>query len=488
MRKLKDESGQALVMLAGSMIVLLGLVGFATDVGILLREQRIMQTAADAAAVGAASEALNERNATGVSNAMCASAVIDAQLASNDPGALNYYNPGDATGGASNCTGASGTTMTVSSSDGSTLTLNVRGSIGISGYSTGGNVQAIASKPSSTVFMAAVGALFGNSFKNITVSTTAIASDTIASNGCFWAVDDGQLVTSGNTLDMAGHSLITGPGNTTTCGVTVNGNIVNGGSSTINADFVVASGTVPSGNGWTGNTGVTQPDPMSYLQTTVPTASGGACTLPTNAGLDPKMVCLYDQNGDGTSCATSTTCSLSGTLTDNAVYYYDKPVNMGNGASVSGTGAHGDMIYLAGTNPDPYIDFMNGGMNIDPPVPYPSSAVDCKDPTNTNPFCGVLIDAPQDGSDDKGTYTCSPGHGSNASNPGAVYLDFGSSTANLYGVLYAPYMQLFVQDQGASANLFTDVVIGNYCGQSATLTLSALSASQSPITRVGLVY
>ena len=41
MRILKEESGQVLVVTALSMFVLLGFVGFATDVGNLLRVRRV---------------------------------------------------------------------------------------------------------------------------------------------------------------------------------------------------------------------------------------------------------------------------------------------------------------------------------------------------------------------------------------------------------------------------------------------------------------
>lgn len=60
MNRLKEESGQVLVMTALSITVLLGFMAFATDVGLLLRERRMLQTAADSAAIAGAAEALYE--------------------------------------------------------------------------------------------------------------------------------------------------------------------------------------------------------------------------------------------------------------------------------------------------------------------------------------------------------------------------------------------------------------------------------------------
>ncbi len=106
---------------------------------------------------------------------------------------------------------------------------------------------------------------------------------------------------------------------------------------------------------------------------------------------------------------------------------------------------------------------------------------------SSNPLCGILIDAPSDGSVG-GTYTCSHGKGNNQGNPGELYFSFGSSTTNIYGIVYAPYMQLFGQDKGSSTNFATDLVIGNICMQSATFHVNGYSGAQSPLTRAGLVY
>ena len=56
MSRLRDERGQVLVMTAFCMACLLGALGLAVDCGVLFNARRQMQTAADAAAMAAATE------------------------------------------------------------------------------------------------------------------------------------------------------------------------------------------------------------------------------------------------------------------------------------------------------------------------------------------------------------------------------------------------------------------------------------------------
>lgn len=446
MRKLRDESGQVLVMVALGMTVLLGFVGFATDVGVLLRERRVAQSVADAAAVGAATEALNEHFPSSISTAMYQSAALDASI--------DGYTAGSSNG-------------TTNSSSGVTLTIITGANITIPGYSSAGNYQAIVAKSTPTLFMAVFGVLFGNNrnFQNMTVTATAIASDMVTSNGCGW-------FSNGNGYDpavkMGGSSEVFA----NQCGISVNGNVDMGGSSNVTAKYFVASGTITD----TGNAGITGSeaaggapitDPMQFLQQTAnqPTVSGTSCTGPDS------MNCVYD------SGCTKSGCTLSGTLTSNTVYYYDQPVTVSG--NVSGTG---DTIYLAGTTP--YLDFASvGTLTLSPPAPSGTSCAG-----DANPLCGIVIDAPFDGSGDAAPSSCSHGKGNNYGNNGEIYFDFGSSSVTIKGDIYAPYMQLFVQDQGANATFDNNFDLGTFCSQAATLTVNGFSGPLSPNTRVGLVY
>lgn len=437
----KGEGGQVLVMTVLSLTVVLGFVGFATDVGLMLRQRRVAQTVADAAALAAATESLSEGTPSSVSSGMYQAALQDATL--------NGLTPGTSNG-------------TTNSTTGVTLTLNVNPNITVSGYNSAGYVQAIVSMNTGTAFMK----MFGISTLN--VASTAIASNAIASDGCFYVQNNGSYANP--AVDMGGNSLVNAVG----CGMTVNGNLTMGGSGSIDAKFVAVTGTY-TGYSASSDTGVwshgvpPQPDPLSKLQLTAnqPTVSNGTCTAPSGSG----MSCIYDYNNG----------NLSGTLQSNTIYYYDSAVNGGGGPSITGTVTGSNVtIYLAGNIP---FDFSNNGtLSLTPPG-YGSSCAG-----SANPYCGILFDAPTDGSGNNGTYTCSHGKGNNAGNPGEIYFDFGSSTTTLYGVIYAPYMQMFGQDKGASTTFGADLVVGNVCMQSSTFNVDSYSGAQSPITRVGLVY
>lgn len=56
MKQMRDESGQAAILVGLSLVVILGFVGFAADVGVLLHDKRNLQIAADAAAIAGAKE------------------------------------------------------------------------------------------------------------------------------------------------------------------------------------------------------------------------------------------------------------------------------------------------------------------------------------------------------------------------------------------------------------------------------------------------
>lgn len=439
----REESGQVLVLMALSMTVLLGIVGFATDIGVMLRERRTVQTAADAAALAGAAESLYEGTPTSVTSGMWSAATLDT--------GLNGFVPG-----ASNGTASSG---------GTTLTLYISPNIDISNYNARGYVQAVATQTTPTTFLN----FFG--FHSMDVTATAIASNTLHSEGCIYVQDDGNN-DANDTVDLNGHSLVASPN----CGMTVNGAISASGSSAINAKFVTASGSITGGDSsWISGVPA-PPDPLSYLKLTAdqPTVPGdGTCSVPSSWGFTGGCVLNYDGG------------NITGGLpSSNTVYVFDSthPLKFAQNATITGTNV---AFYVMGND---YIDFYNGTLTLSPSGPNPPNADNsCSDPSNTNPLCGVLIDAPTDGSTG-GTYTCSSGSGNNSSNPGSIYYDFGSSVVSLTGIVYAPGMQLFVQDQGSHTTFDTDLVIGNICAQSGNITVNGFSGDQSPIRRIGLVY
>ncbi len=89
LRKLKDESGQAMFLTLLCMTCLLGFVGFATDVGTLLHAKRNLQIAADSAAIAGAAEL----NYTDMKTAGDAAAAQNGVIIGTNGGAVAINNP-----------------------------------------------------------------------------------------------------------------------------------------------------------------------------------------------------------------------------------------------------------------------------------------------------------------------------------------------------------------------------------------------------------
>src|ERR1035437_182689 len=115
-RKIKDESGQAMILTLLCMTCLLGFVGFAVDIGTLLRAKRNLQIAADSAAIAGAAE-------------------------------LNY---GNMTAAAQAAAAQNGVTI---GTNGGTVTVNTPPTYGAYAGKTGGYVEAIVSQNQPTFFM-----------------------------------------------------------------------------------------------------------------------------------------------------------------------------------------------------------------------------------------------------------------------------------------------------------------------------------------------
>src|ERR1039458_10124997 len=95
MKAIKDESGQTVLVVAVFLgIVAMGFLALALDVGYLFRERRMVQSAADAAAVAAAEEVAtgNSSNKQAVANAMAKLNGFDTTLAKN-PAVVTFPTP-----------------------------------------------------------------------------------------------------------------------------------------------------------------------------------------------------------------------------------------------------------------------------------------------------------------------------------------------------------------------------------------------------------
>jgi hypothetical protein len=190
MNLLKDESGQSVVIVDLFIgLVAMGFLALALDVGVLSRQERMAQAAADAAALAAAEE-------------LSAGASSNEQSAANAIAKLNGFDTTLATNPA-----------TV------TLTTPATGNYTGSAY-----VQATVSRPIPTMFLRA----FRSSWATMNVSATSIAGGSQTSQTCVCL--EGA---SGQDLNMSNNSTI----NANSCGVVDN-------SSSSNAVGIVGSATL----------------------------------------------------------------------------------------------------------------------------------------------------------------------------------------------------------------------------------------------------
>lgn len=411
MKKLGSESGTVLIFVALSLTLLLGFVGFATDVGVLLHEKREAQTAADSAALAAATEAIAEGDPTTLTSSI-------TQAAQNDAALNGFTN------------GANGTTVTVSMAP----------SLSVPTLNTSGYIQATVTQNTPDFFMKVFG------YKSTNVSATAIATELGPPNYCVNVQNPGG--SANPAVYLSGASSFTAQG----CAISVNGNLtLKDGGTSIGASFITISGAASGNISVPYSTGVPpQGNPLPLLNQT---AYQPTKTTATTCSSPDGSPCYYDFMGGN---LTGTVQLLPG------VYYYDVPVSIKGSLFASG----GVMFYLADTVP---FDFAaNGTVDLSP--------------LTTAMFNDILIDAPNDGP----YTTCKPGKGNNSGNAGELYFDFGSSKTTLKGIIYAPQAELFAQDKGASLSIATNLVIGNICDQSGTITIKGLNPS--PVTRAELVY
>lgn len=433
MKRFGGESGQTLIFVALGMTVMLGFVGFATDVGVLLHEKREVQTAADSAAIAAALEMLEEGGPTTINSSITTAAKNDA--------ALNGFTDGV---------------------NGATVTVSMSPSITVPTFNTAGYVQATVTQSTPDFFMK----LFGRDSMN--VSATAVATELGGGPPCMTITNDANAAVA---VSLSGNSLIAAG----TCGIPVTGPIdFTGNKATIDAGYVTSTSTISGNAGVNINAPYAQyappaTDPLATrLQSSIPTVSNGTCTSP-----DGTTPCWYDYGlnaaGTGyqqgvTGTANVTASTLPNGQLPTGVYYYDIPVNI-SGSISSAPG--GITFFLAQSVA---FDFAaNGTVNLSG--------------LSSGTFNNVLIDAPTD----TGYTTCTNGNMPNNGQPGQLHFDFGSSTTTLTGIVYAPAAEMFVQDSGASLTFNTDLVLGNLCMQSASFTINGLPSGAAS-TKVGLVY
>ena len=308
----RSEAGQALVLTALLLVVLMGFAGLAIDMGVMRYEKRLQQTAADAAAIAGASNLGFPDVESGAQDAA-------ARVGFTDNGG----------GQVSNCAGGAAAGTICVQVNNPPLTGPHQGIIGY--------VEVLVAEVHPTYFM-----------KILSINTETITARAVAGNlgpgtgnGCMYAMGLPNEGVEG--FDISGNAIL----NASNCRIVDVGNFANtGGASTISAYSISVSGNStgggPGGSVTCVATGAcptfsipASGDPFQFLPAPgTPAASfGNKTTLPTDT-LNP-----------GTY--SSITIGGGSTVTVNPGLYYVNGggVNVAGGAIVTGSGV---MFYLTG--------------------------------------------------------------------------------------------------------------------------------------------
>jgi Flp pilus assembly protein TadG len=315
MKQFPNERGQALVLAALCMSMLLGFLGFAIDVGLLFVEKRKVQVAADiAAAAGAAELNYGDYAAT-------------AQAAAAQNGFTN---------------GVSGVTVSVNPS-GTAIPSPQNGAYaGQAGY-----LEVVVSEQVPTYFMRVM------NFSSMTVSARAVGAMG-ASQNCIYA-----LAGSGTAFSMSNDAKLTATG----CGVVDNSSgssamSVVGSASLTAASVGVVGSVVTNNNGSISPTAVSgvapSSDPLAYLSPPAYTpASCGSDPL-THYGNGGSTYSVGPGSAYSTTQSNNTVCYTSLTLGSNndtvtinpGIYVITGALTFASGTTLGGNGV---TFYLVGS-------------------------------------------------------------------------------------------------------------------------------------------
>jgi Flp pilus assembly protein TadG len=451
MKRLKDESGQALIITALCMTCLFGFVALATDVGLALREKRLLQTAADSAAIAGALE-LNY-NPAGVTAVAQKAAVTAAALAA---AGQNGY-----AAASSGTTTASGLTVTVNNPP-----LNGPHS----GLTDTSYVEVIVSQQKSTIFMSLFGVF------NLTPTVRAVAQNGGSSTGCVYVLSPNADA----ALNLQGSFLL----NTPNCGIIIDSNKSDALSFTGNAGDLYAGsiGVVGGVSGSPKNTIspvtgiVPQSDPFAGKTQGSPPVPGTlspACSVPTASS-----------SSAGSSGGKKSPPTLSGNVvgptTTGGTVCYSGTVNITNANFPAGTYVFTGDVNVSGTftSAQPSAGNLGNGATFDIDSGTFSVA--------TGTTFGIY--APQSGSYN-GIVLMQPSTNSNT-----MTLQSGNAYGTIDGIIYAPSAQLYLNDSGGDKSggitLITDLIVGQLFDKTAALSIQSYSQTNpgtTPLTKVALV-
>jgi hypothetical protein len=424
---LRDESGQALVLMVFSMTVLLGFMALAVDVGMLLNAKRKAQTAADAAAIAGAL-AYSYKGASYATGA--------AEAAANSNGVE---------------TGA--VTVTPSPSD---------------GWHTGdGYIEVVIRQKNPTFFMAAFnrGSMF--------VAARAVAGIT-PNPDCIIALDK----TDPDSFDVQGSAQVSSPG----CSIHINSSsgtaLCTTGNATVSAPAINIAGAqnpAPPCNGAqsNANTGAQQvDDPFAGLA--YPTCNAGNTTSVTsvttsNVGSLPSVAATINGKTAKVTCFSGSNVSIAsgvtlGTAGSNQIFVFQNGLKEPNGKgsiTVNGT------IDLAGGG----FDQKNFGIKLTAPA----------DSAAAYNGLGFIVPATNT------SVSCSPPYG--GTQP-CVQIQFGSGWGDLDAIMYVPGATLFMQDDGGGNQVAGIVAYKLYDKSSDLIITKSYNLAHStttPLSAIALV-
>lgn len=295
MKRLKDESGQVMVVTVLSMSLLIGFLALAVDVGTLFRAKRLMQTAADSAAIAAAQE----------------------------------WQYGDGTAAADAAAAQNG--VPIGGTNGGVVTVN-NGPLhgphqGVSGY-----YEAIVSQTQPTFF----GKIFTGSIFQNSVAVTGRAVATLGNNqNCVYT-----LGATGQDISVTGNAAIS----IANCGIVDDSSSSNAlsitGNATLNAKMIgIVGGFSKTGNVTltpTPATGIgSTSDPLDFLPTP---------TVPSGCSADPQLTgnvtrTLTQGCYNGITATGNITLNLSPGL-----YVINGNLNLTGNITLTGSGVTLDLL------------------------------------------------------------------------------------------------------------------------------------------------
>jgi Flp pilus assembly protein TadG len=309
MRDRENESGQALVLVALSMTVIMGFMALAIDVGLLFRSKRNLQIAADAAATAAAVNYLYYGNiSTAKSAAVAAAAANGVSISVSDVHSAPTYGP-------------------------------------YTGSTPGAYFEVIPQQPVGANFM---GVITHTSTTN--VAARAVAGTPTASDACIYIASP----TGSDVFHLQGKTTINAPG----CGIYVNSSSSNaiqitGNASTVNATYFDANG--PYTGRQTSPTPITPnapavSDPLGNISGPNPAS---ACNAGNTVTVATVKTTTPISSSNGVTCFSSSNVTLSAgiTLPGGVVYVFE------NGVTIGGT------MTLGSSNSGVTLDIYSGTFN-----------------------------------------------------------------------------------------------------------------------------